>query len=301
VALDRVDETIARMIELRELGVVFVDALPAGVLETTIPQIDDEPERRPPTGRQLAANAPRYVRLGRRAFICGTLDAFPLPCEAFGGDEDPSSIVRWVDATEGSLVQLEEAGLDEWELVDWIGVPGWTPHLERRGVAGSPAVHALWSALAEGFERFAMPISDPSRCAVVAGDAGGYFGRSDAYDGRWRRPADAADGVWCGVLRGYGDQHQRPVIAEVRGGSVTGVMELFDFDEFRWALVARGVATGRHEVAQMAGDQVAFTFPLPAQWQRLGALCKSEKWRWTPPPWVTASDVLGALPGVLLK
>lgn len=312
----RVKAVLELMVELRDVETVYVDRPASGASLSRNPDDSgsgalsegeasvfdtDLQTNVTPAGIHLAAASPHYVIFGARAFLCGTKDLPRDSTHAFGHPGDRSAVVRWIDVGGGQLAALEEAGFDEWETQDWLGPPGWTPHMERRDVTGLTGVAAFWSVLERAFERFAIPVNDASLCAVVAGRPGSFFGTPMALDGRWCAGSGAPSGLWCGVLRGHNVRHLRPVLAEARGGAVVRAMELFDFDELRWAVVARGVAVGEPEVALVRGEWIDFTFPLPSQWRRLAALCSVEKWRWTLPPWVEPSNVEAALAGILFQ
>lgn len=295
-SLIRVSEAIERIAQLGDIEPVFV-----GDLERPADSgPDGEDALAAPPGARLAAAAPRHVRIGERRLIIGLGDSLPFATEPFGILGGAVSLARWAQADEVTASLLEAAGFAECDLEDWLGAPGWLVHLERRRASLGAPLSELWTSLEGALGEIGMPVSDASRCAVVAGRPGGYFGRAEALDGRWQRGDSVVDGLWCGVLKGQREAHLRPVIAEAHGGRVVRALELYDFDEFRWALLARGCHTDQ-EVVRAREGRLEFTFPCPFRWRRLAALCCVDGWEWTLPPWLVAADLAPALTGALLQ
>jgi hypothetical protein len=295
--LDRIDQAIDALVHLGDLEPVFVDEPDTNQDTDNTLDVSITSTR----GARLAATRPRHLLIGGRRLVVGLSTMSPsVSIERFGGAERSSSLARWAASDEGSKAQLDAAGFAECDFEDWMGVPGWLGHLERRRATETAELRDLWSCLLSNLEQFGMGVGDPTAYAIVVGSSGRYFGRPDALDGRWA-PGDATpDGTWCGFVRGHGSQHLRPVIASSSGGRIVRALDLYDLEEFRWALLARG-CHGQREVVRVMDRRLAFTFPCPAQWRRVAALCRVDGWNWSLPPWMHASDVALALDGALLQ
>lgn len=309
---ERVEAAIERLSHLREVQVVAVDeALPHDddrrallqVREVQVAAVDEAlshedakktiDTRAPRPGSYLAAIPLRHIPVGDRLLICGASEPSSLSVEVFGSYDEPTSIARW-----GRLVDAEQwegLGSRGVEVEDWLGAPGWLDHLERRKVPPG-GLEELWTALEDSLERFGAPIDEASRCAAICGPPGGYFGHAEKRDGRWCSGDATPDGRWCGVLQGHSTRHLRPAIIEARGGRAVRALDLFDFDELRWALLSRGLVR-QPEVLRVRGASLELTFPCPTQWLQSAALCHVDGWRWTPPPWLGAERLREWLPG----
>jgi len=113
------------------------------------------------------------------------------------------------------------------------------------------------------------------------GAPGSYFGRYAAtgVEGRWGE--QPPNGVWCAYRRGHGDDRWLPTLVSVDGDE-RRVLDLFDDDEWRWALLARSKAVGAAEVVQRAGGEERVTWPLPAQLRAAMDIIgvPTGPWRW---------------------
>jgi hypothetical protein len=272
------------LVALRELEPVVVDATP--------PESDDEDEDGDEVeegaeaklairgGAHLAPALPRVVDLAEKSLVIGDVVA---------GQAERAGPARWVSPDEAARLRDEGAGA--WGPEDWMGMPGWYPHAERRGVQERDP-GALWRALLELSERVGSPVSDPEGMWVIAGRPGGYFGKPGERGGRWVPLAEAPDGSWCGVAPGYNDRHWRPVLLQIAAGSIR-LTPLWDTDDLRWALVSRGAEEGAPELLRLRGGELRVTFPMPAQLWRLRHLCGGgEGWVRSPPPGLRRAELL---------
>jgi hypothetical protein len=87
--------------------------------------------------------------------------------------------------------------------------------------------------------------------------------------------------VSCAYRRGHGDGHWLPTLISVDGDDHRA-LDLFDDDEWRWALLARSFAVGRPEVHKRSGEDVIVTWPLPAQLRAAMDIVgiPNGPWRW---------------------
>lgn len=246
-------------------------------------------------GRLVAPTVPRYVRFADYALVLGGVE---LQAEAiteqFGDHSRQCSAARWMKISESAQGLLDGLGFEECGLDDWLGPSGVLDHLERRG-SSEAHVSALWPAIERSFDSAAGPVAEPSRITVLTGGPGGLFGEARTRTGRWRAGDDAPDGRWLGCALGHGAL-LRPVVVHVQGGAARRMMDLFDFDEWRWALLSRGISCGKPEVARCtATGSLGFTCPLPKQAVRLRALCGVESWLWSVPGWVDTASLSALL------
>lgn len=242
---------------------------------------------------QLSPTPPRWLRVGEnQAALLGSAQ----PPE---GAEPPlissSDLVRRVALTDKTEAALEAAGLRGAEFSAWAAPPGYHRHLRRR--LGGEAVlidggslPRLWKQLEELCEAEGGPVADDeSKLRCVAGAPGEYFPGRASKGGRWRDPAHVGDGTYCAIRAGYNEQHVHPCLLLKQGGQLR-LADLWDFDEWRWALLARGQALSAPEqVSIERGDGVTcarLSFPPPAQlraaMQLLGPPCGPRKWQLAP-------------------
>lgn len=172
-----------------------------------------------------------------------------------------------VDTDEGAAT-LELAGVQEVSLADWLMPPGYLRYANRRmrQPARSDAVSlgGFWDLLEEKLTEEGLTLGADAEVRILAGGPGGFFGRHDSSqpEGRWT--TDAGEGLWCAYRRGYGDTHWHPCIIAVAGDG-RRVLDLYDEDEWRWAVLARGRRVGAEEVVRADGLRVQLTFPAPGQ------------------------------------
>jgi len=296
-SLSRIDDAIDQLIHLGDLEPVYIgEPDPNEVADT---ELDKLVVGTP--GTRLAATCPRYVPLGGRLLLVGLpAGGIPVAVERFGGAESSASLARWAANDVTTRAQLDAAGFVECEVEDWMGMPGWIEYQERRHAAEATDLGALWSILLANLAQFGMPVSDAGSYSLIAGAPGRYFGRPEIPDGRWVRGDAAPVGVLCGVVRGHGERHLRPVIVDSKNGRAVRALELYDLNELRWALLARGCHEQR-EIVRASEGRLDLTFPCPSRWRRVAALCNVEAWRWSLPPWVRAADLVPVLEGVLFQ
>ena len=232
-------------------------------------------------GEALVEGQPRLLRAlpvvvscGDRAFLSGTVTSIPEPVETTAGAEDAqeASFTRWLGGGEEQLELLLSHGFREVSLGQWLGPAESGGHLARRGVERTAPLRRLWGAIEERFEAGADRASSSVGFRIVAGAPGGFFGRRDRdeRDARWRDPAHAPDGLWLGSRGGYVEAQARPVVALVRSGEVRSALDLYDWDEWSWALLSRGAATGDPEQVRRLGTrELQQRCELPKQLRRL--------------------------------
>ncbi len=184
-------------------------------------------------------------------------------------DGDHHDIVRRfrVD-TDEDAVTLELAGVEEISLADWLVPLGYISHASRRlrrpARSDEVSLSGFWRLLENVLTEEGLALGTDAEIRMLRGCPGEFFGRHNSMqpEGRWT--TDPADGLWCAYRSGYGDSHWHPCIVGI-SGSVRKVLDLYDEDEWRWAVLARGRCAGPKEVVRADAPTVQLTFPAPNQ------------------------------------
>lgn len=153
---------------------------------------------------------------------------------------------------------------------DWLGPAAFRSHLTRRlGGRADGTIGEFWAVLSSALRHEGNPL-DPAQLRAVVGPPGahaGFFGRhnSPTVSGRWA--SAVPNGTWCGVRPGRNANEWHPILAIVEGREAQA-LDLYDWDEWNWALLARGVAVGAPERSSWQNGVLAFEYPVPAQFIR---------------------------------
>jgi len=218
----------------------------------------------------IAPTEPRWIAIGGgRAALIGplTLPAGSGLVEVSGLSPD-DVVVRFVIETEECAACLDAAGARQVTLEDWLHPVGYLGHILRRegnAVRGDQCSLArYWERLVAAVAEEGLLLGPDAELRVVVGLPGSFFGRHTAssVEGRWAERAP--DGVWCAYRRGHGDNRWLPTLVSVDGDELRA-LDLFDDDEWRWALFARSKVLGVEEVVQRIAGEEGVTWPLPAQ------------------------------------
>ena len=215
----------------------------------------------------LAPTAPRWVSVGDG--IASYLGVADPPSSLSLADSDHHDIVRrLIIKNEDDITTLEISGIQEISLSEWLVPPGYLHHASRRmsQPARSDAVSlgGFWELLEKAHTDEAMALGADAEVRVLEGRPGDFFGRHDSQqpEGRWT--IDALEGLWCAYRRGYGDRHWHPCIVAVADG-VRRALDLYDADEWQWAVIARGRRVGSDEIPCKKSGRVQLTFQAPSQ------------------------------------
>ena len=215
----------------------------------------------------LAPAAPRWIPVG------GGVSAYLGVSEPPDGlslvDSSHRDIVRRLRVeTDEDAATLELAGAQEVSLADWLVPPGYLRHASRRmhQPARSDAVSlgGFWELLGKASDEEGLTLGADAEVRILGGRPGEFFGRHDSLqpEGRWT--TDPGEGLWCAYRHGYGDTHWHPCIIAVAGEG-RRALDLYNEDEWRWAVLARGRHVGAEEVVRTNGLRVQLTFPAPSQ------------------------------------
>lgn len=244
----------------------------------------------------IAPARPRWIRTGRES--AALLDVSPRP-EGVSEqilDSSGRDIVRrvWVRSDE-DLTSLRAAGIRQSSIDEWLHPYEYLTYATQR--KGHPvrsdelSVAKYWELLASEVVDRGLPLSVEADVRAVTGAPGGYFGRRNATscEGRWSDTIP--EGIWCAYRRGYGEQHWHPIVVAV-DGEQRRALDLYNHNEWRWALLGRGRSSGASERIERRNGHTQLSFPGPNQlvaaMDILGP--RSNVWSWAvseaaPDPW----------------
>ena len=196
---------------------------------------------------------------------------------SYGGN--PSYLARRL--TPGS----SEIAIDIREFSDWLGTAGYLRHLTRRtGTQSGGTLREFWSCLVSSVRHNGNPLDCRQVRAVIApsNERSGFFGRHNTptVSGRWS--TEIPEGLWCAVRPGRNANEWHPILIEVSGDGALA-LDMFDWDEWNWALLARGEVMGSSERAVWDGTILSFQHPIPDQFARAMRLLggRGERsWTW---------------------
>ena len=192
---------------------------------------------------------------------------------------NPSYLARRL--TPGS----SEPAINIQEFSDWVGTAGYLRHLTRRtGTQSCGTLREFWLCLVNSVRHNGTPLDRRQVRAVItpSNERSGFFGRHNTptVSGRWS--TEITDGLWCAVRPGRNANEWHPVLIEVSGDG-TRSLDMFNWDEWSWALLARGEAMGSPERAAWNGTTLSFQHPIPDQFARAMRLLggRGERsWTW---------------------
>ena len=236
----------------------------------------------------LAPTASRWIAVGEDV-------------AAYLGVSDPPPGLRLIDTDHHDIVRriclkpdetdttLELAGTLAVSLAEWFVPPDYLRHASRRmrkpARSDKMSLADFWDLLEQALTAEGLPLSADAEVRILAGRQGGFFGKHDSSlpEGRWSTISE--DGIWCAYRRGYTDDHWHPCIVAVTNNA-RRALDLYDADEWRWAVFARGRRLGAEEVVQTNGLKVQLTCPAPGQLRAAMNIlgCPSGAWAWSVSP-----------------
>lgn len=233
----------------------------------------------------IAPAEPRWIAVGGgRAVLLGSL-AVPAGLSPVTALPPDDVAVRVTLDSEEAAATLDAGGWRQVSLEEWLHPPGFLRHVVRRegdAVRGDQwDIARFWERLVSAIVEEGLLLGPDAEFRAVVGTAGSFFGRHTAagVEGRWGE--QPPNGVWCAYRRGHGDDRWLPTLVSVDGDE-RRALDLFDDDEWRWALLARSKAVGAAEVAKRADGEVRVTWPLPAQLRAAMDIIgePAGPWRW---------------------
>lgn len=195
----------------------------------------------------IAPSEPRWTAIGGgRAVLLGPI-AVPAGLYRETGLPPEDIVVRVALGSEDMAAALDAGGWRQVSLEEWLHPCDFLRHVARReagAVRGDQwDLVRFWELLVSVIVDEGLLLGPDAEVRAVVGTAGSFFGRHAAagVEGRWgERPPN---GVWCAYRRGHGDDRWLPTLVSV-DGKERRALDLFDDDEWRWALLARSKAIG---------------------------------------------------------
>lgn len=231
--------------QLRERVADVIDAL-IDIGDVTAVRLDGK--------TSLVSSRKIYVKIGDTA------------CAVLGEGPDNPPIDR-DQRRYARLTPSEAQDATQLSFSDWLGPAGFRHHLARRS-GGRPdgTIREYWAVLSSVVRHEGNPLDPAQLRAVVTppSDQTSFFGRHSApgVTGRWA--LDVPNGIWCGVRPGRNPNEWHPILALVEGAEVHA-LDLYDWDEWNWSLLARGIAVGSPERSHWHNGVLTFEHPVPAQ------------------------------------
>ena len=236
--------------------------------------------------RYVAPCTPRWIPTGEQNGVVLSVDPVPNGVTILEPTSQEDLVRRISVADEDDLTALHLAGVRRCPFDEWFRPLHYLRHWGRRlGCSvwdDALPLDAYWDSLLRSLTQEGLQIGEDAEVRVLSGSPGSFFGHYNSTDceGRWSPMTE--DGVWCGYRRGYGEVHWHPVIIAIDGRE-RRVLDLYDRDEWCWALLARGRAMGAPEQAYREGAKVKLSFPAPSQLLAAMDLLgpRARGWSWT--------------------
>lgn len=220
--------------------------------------------------RYVAPAEPRWMLVGESVGVYLHVSDPPEGIARASGGDHRDIVQRIRVETDDDAARLQLAGVREVSMAEWLSPIGYLRHAARRlgrlVRSDTVSLATFWDLLESELAREGLPLSAEAdvRAVTVAPDSEQFFGRHDAVNPEGRWTAVAPDGVWCASRRGYREQHWHPTIVAVNGGE-RRALDLFDWDEWHWALLARGRRLGSDEIVRRSQGSAHLRFPAPSQ------------------------------------
>lgn len=244
--------------------------------------------------RYLAPTQPRWIPTGSGSGAM--LGAAHVPGgvkELQGAGND---IVRRIRVENDEAVdRLHIAGVRQVSIQEWLGRPKYLRYaMDRTGRllrSDEISLAGFWDLLEAALAEAGQSLDEEAQVRAVVGDPGGFFGSAfaETCEGRWTE--SVPDGIWCASRQGYGSAQRHPILMQV-SGLRRRALDLYDWDEWRWALLARGRRLEKEERVDQRDNEIRMSFPPPLQ---LGSAMdllgpRRAAWSWevapdAPEPW----------------
>jgi hypothetical protein len=262
VPTDSVPDVLARLLELGECAEVV---------------LGHEPLITPAT--------PRWIDLGGgQAVLLGPVALPSVVAEIQGLPPDDLLVRVHLEGEEQAAV-LEASGAHQTSLEEWLHPLGYLQHVVRRkgeiARVDQWCLALYWEHLVSVLAEEGLLLGSDAEIRAVVGSPGAFFGsyRTPKPEGRWTE--QPPEGVWCAYRQGHGEGRWLPTLVAVAGDE-RRALDLYDHDEWRWALLARSKAVGPPEVYRRTNAEEHVTWPLPAQLKAAMNIIgvPAGPWRW---------------------
>lgn len=217
----------------------------------------------------IAPTTPRWISTGDESAALLSVAPAPEGIVEQSPNGSAKDIVRRIEVrSDDDLAALRMAGVRQASINQWLRPHKYLDYARRRAErlirSDKLSLSQFWDLLVFAARKDALPLADEADIRAVTGEPGQYFGRWNATncEGRWS--STVPDGIWCAYRRGYGPTQWHPMVLVVEDGQ-RRAMDLYDNDEWRWALVARGRNTGADEHVERDASLLRVSFPAPDQ------------------------------------
>ena len=246
----------------------------------------------------IAPAQPQWIRSGHES--AALLGVEPVPdgiVERVPDGWSMDIVRRIVVRNDQDLAALRIAGVRETSLEEWLRPHEYVLHAMRRKSqlirSDELSLAQFWELLVSALQEEGLPLGSDGEVRLVSGEPGEYFGKhySETCEGRWTEVV--SDGIWCAYRRGYSQAHWHSIIVAIDGGHLRA-LDLYNRDEWCWALLARGRSTRAEERVRRRDGVVQLSFPAPDQFVAAMDLMgpRLSGWSWevnegAPDPWTT--------------
>ena len=198
-----------------------------------------------------------------------------------------NDIVRRLEIdNEDCIAFLDSIDVKEMLISEWFSYPGYLLHASRRKgksiASNEMTLGEYWKFLCCKLRDEGLRVDDGAGIRILSGARGELFGRHNSSETRDRWTTADRVGVWCGYRAGHSDRHWNPCIVEVTSDGIIA-LDLFDRDEWIWALLAKGRNCGEDEIISIKGNTISLTFPAPSQLRSALDILgfQAKPWSWT--------------------
>ena len=218
--------------------------------------------------RYVAPALPRWIPTGQGAGSLLGVAPVPTDIAELPGANSRDLVRRVRIQCDDDSAALHMAGIRETTIGEWLRPLGYLDHAARREGRilrnDEITLPQFWELLEATLADEGLPLGDDAEVRAVTGESGTFFGRlrAEHCEGRWSD--SAPNGVWCAYRRGYGASHWHPILLSVRDDERRS-LDLYDQDEWRWALLARASRIGLDEWVGRIDDEIRLKFPIPEQ------------------------------------
>ena len=233
----------------------------------------------------IAPAEPRWIPVGNGMGAYLGVTDLPRGVYRVPTGEHGNIVQRICVALDDDAARLHIAGIREVSISVWLSPFDYLRYASRRMrqpvKSDTFTLTSFWEMLETALAEEGLPLSANAELRVVTGKPGQFFGHHDSTkpEGRWTTVVP--DGVWCAFRRGYSETHWHPTVIAVDGQELRS-LDLYNLDEWRWALLARGKRFGSEEVVLTESHRVQLTFPPPNQLAAAMDLLgvSSKPWNW---------------------
>lgn len=228
---------------------------------------------------------PRWIEIGAgRAALVG-LSHIPKSLTLWTADDCNDLVRRCEIGREETYAALRLAGFIAISWDEWLQPLDYVKYVARRSDepirSDLVTLSTFWDLLTESLAREGHLLGPDAEVRFLTGKRGGFFGRRDSLECEGRWSTEANEGVWCAYRKGFGDAQWHPAIVAV-DAEERRCFDLFDHDEWAWALLAKAESEGQHEVVKRSKDRLSVSFPMPEQLSAAMDLLghQTKSWEW---------------------